>query len=294
MYYNQSSNTYAMSSPMYYHGSGIRNSQVVETIRESMKGEASSIDLYQQLVTIAPDQRHKNEILRILENKKTTFNHLANLYWNVTGTHLPYQKQDTSLLNYRDGLQKAYENEIKNQDMYQRGYLAATDPQVQAFFAWALTSEQAISFRISELHETVNQKADFGSEPFVVNINNATKNNTSFRTALWTGEHLQLTLMSIGVGEDIGLEAHPNTDQFLRIEEGKGLVQMGDTKERLNFLQNVGDDDVILIPAGKWHNLTNTGEKPLKLYSIYAPPEHPFGTIHETKAIAMAAEEHNH
>ncbi|WP_102344948.1 cupin domain-containing protein [Bacillus sp. Marseille-P3661] len=136
---------------------------------------------------------------------------------------------------------------------------------------------------------TINLK-DYGGEPYVVNINKATKQNTTFRTALWTGSHLQVTLMSIGVGEDIGLEVHPDVDQFLRIEEGQGMVQMGDTKDNLYFKKRVQDDYAIMVPAGKWHNLINTGSKPLKLYTIYAPPEHPFGTIHQTKTDAIAAE----
>jgi len=132
---------------------------------------------------------------------------------------------------------------------------------------------------------------DYGPEPFVVNIEEATKQNNAFRTALWTGNHLQLTLMSINVGEDIGLEIHPDTDQFIRIEEGQGIVKMGDRKDRLDFEREVYDDFVFIIPAGKWHNLINTGNKPIKLYSIYAPPQHPRGTVHATKAIAQAAEE---
>lgn len=127
---------------------------------------------------------------------------------------------------------------------------------------------------------------DYGPNPFVVNINKITKRNDTYRTALWTGEYLQLTLMSINPGDDIGLEIHPDHDQFIRIEEGQGIVKMGDTKDKLNFQERVYDDYVILIPAGKWHNLINTGSKPLKLYSIYAPPEHPRGTVHKTKADA--------
>lgn len=135
-----------------------------------------------------------------------------------------------------------------------------------------------------------NRMTDFGPNPFVVDIAKATIHNNTFRTALWTGNHLQLTLMSIPVGEDIGLEAHPNVDQFLRIEEGQGLVQMGNSKDNLYLRQLVFDDFAIFVPAGTWHNLTNTGSKPLKLYSIYAPPNHPWGTVHQTKAIAEAAE----
>ncbi|MRH41680.1 cupin domain-containing protein [Aquibacillus halophilus] len=131
---------------------------------------------------------------------------------------------------------------------------------------------------------------DYGEQPFVVNIEQATKQNETFRTALWTGKNLQVTLMSIAVGDDIGLELHPDVDQFLRVEQGQGLVQMGDRRDQLNYQANVGTDYAIMVPAGKWHNVINTGNTPLKLYSIYAPPEHPFGTVHQTKADAMASE----
>lgn len=132
---------------------------------------------------------------------------------------------------------------------------------------------------------------DYGPDPLVINIEEAAKRNHTFRTALWTGKHLQVTLMSIPVGEDIGLEIHPNLDQFIRIEEGQGLVQMGERRDKWDLQQHVEDDDAVVIPAGTWHNLINTGNRPLKLYSIYAPPQHPRGTVHETKAKALAAEE---
>lgn len=131
---------------------------------------------------------------------------------------------------------------------------------------------------------------DYGPEPFVVDINEVTRKNPTFRTTLWTGEHLQLTLMSLKPGEDIGLEIHPHLDQFLRIEQGQGIVRMGRRKDRLDFMERVGDDFAIIIPAGTWHNLINTGSIPLRLYSIYAPPQHPKGTIHETKEDAMEDE----
>jgi len=111
--------------------------------------------------------------------------------------------------------------------------------------------------------------------------------NSAYRVALWTGEHLQLTLMSIDVGDDIGLEMHPDVDQFIRIEEGLGIVRMGESPGALSYQAGVSDDYAILIPAGKWHNLINIGSKPLKLYSIYAPPEHPRGTVHLTKQEAQ-------
>jgi len=149
---------------------------------------------------------------------------------------------------------------------------------------------QYIPFTNEAEDDVLIKLKDYGPKPFVVNINEATKQNNTFRTALWTGSHLQLTLMSIKVGENIGLEVHPNLDQFIRIEEGQGLVKMGDRKDMLDFQEKVYDDFAIIIPAGKWHNLINTGKKPLKLYSIYAPPQHPKGTVHETKAVAEAAE----
>ncbi len=131
---------------------------------------------------------------------------------------------------------------------------------------------------------------DYGGTPLVVNIEDVTERNNTYRTALWTGSHLQVTVMSIGVGDDIGLEVHPTTDQFIRIEEGQGLVQMGDSRDRLDYAANAFEDYAVMVPAGKWHNITNTGNKPMKVYAIYAPPEHAFGTVHATKADAMAAE----
>lgn len=127
---------------------------------------------------------------------------------------------------------------------------------------------------------------DYGDEPFVVNIEEITKRNNTFRTVLWTGEHLQLTLMSIPAGEDIGLEIHPDTDQFLRIEQGEGLVRMGANRNNLDFQRRVYNNFAIIVPAGTWHNVINMGNVPLKLYSIYAQPKHPKGTVHLTKANA--------
>lgn len=154
---------------------------------------------------------------------------------------------------------------------------------VQATNATNTADYQAYSERSTQLK-------DYGPYPFVVNIERATLMNKNFRTALWTGEHLQLTLMSLNPGEDIGLEVHPNVDQFLRIEQGQGLVKMGKTRNNLSFQEMVQDKDAILVPAGTWHNLINTGRVPLKLYSIYAPPNHPFGTVHKTKADAERSE----
>jgi mannose-6-phosphate isomerase-like protein (cupin superfamily) len=134
---------------------------------------------------------------------------------------------------------------------------------------------------------------DFGNAPYAFNIEAATIQNTNFRRTQWTGKHLQVTLMSIPVGGDIGLEVHEHLDQFLRVEAGIGKVQMGETENNLTFEQMVEDGSAILVPAGKWHNLTNTGDSELKIYSIYAPTEHKPGTVHATRAEADAAEHHD-
>lgn len=143
-----------------------------------------------------------------------------------------------------------------------------------------------------KLNNNMLDITDYGPEPFVVNIDKATMQNQNYRTALWTGEYLQLTLMSINVGGDIGLEMHPNVDQFIRIEDGYGLIKMGSEKDKLNYQREINGNYAVVIPAGTWHNLINVGNRPLKLYSIYAPPQHPFGTIHETKRIAEEEEMH--
>lgn len=134
---------------------------------------------------------------------------------------------------------------------------------------------------------------DYGPNPFVININEASKQNMNYRLALWTGSYLQLTLMSLNPKEDIGLEMHDDVDQFLRVEEGCGLVLMGNRPNNLYFQERVFDDFIIMIPAGTWHNVINTGCTPMKLYSLYAPPNHPWGTVQRTKEDAEE-EEHEH
>jgi len=131
---------------------------------------------------------------------------------------------------------------------------------------------------------------DYGPEAIVVNINDITKQNNYFRSALWTGKHLQVALMSINVNEYVDIEVHPDLDQFVRIEQGQGIVTIGDKNDSIHYRRIVSDDFVFIIPAGKWHNLINTGNIPIKLYYIYAPPEHPAGTVNKTKLEADAAE----
>lgn len=130
---------------------------------------------------------------------------------------------------------------------------------------------------------------DHGPRPFVANIEDATRANGNYRTTLWTGKHLQVTLMAIQPGHDIGLEVHETTDQFLRIEEGKATVYLGDTKDNLESWE-ANNDDAVIVPAGTWHNLVNSGDAMLKVYSIYAPSQHPHGTVQVTKEEADAEE----
>ena len=127
---------------------------------------------------------------------------------------------------------------------------------------------------------------DYGSNPYAVDIEKDTLKNPNFRTTRWTGKNIQLTLMTIPVGGDIGLEVHESNDQFLRLEQGKGLVKMGPTKDEVSFEQEVGADWAVFVPAGLWHNITNIGDEPIKLYAIYGPPDHQHGTVHATQADA--------
>lgn len=123
-------------------------------------------------------------------------------------------------------------------------------------------------------------------KPYVQNIEQETLSNDNFRKEVFTGKHLQMTVMSIPVGGDIGLETHPHTDQFLRVEVGQGKAIL----DGIEYV--VSDDFAIIIPAGTEHNVVNTGDVPMKLYSIYTPPEHPAGTIDKTQTDAVARESH--
>ncbi|HEY7731364.1 MAG TPA: cupin domain-containing protein [Gaiellaceae bacterium] len=129
---------------------------------------------------------------------------------------------------------------------------------------------------------------------WVGDIEQATVDNTTFRTVLFTGEHAQLTVMRIAPGEDIGREAHSDRDQFLRVEQGRARVELGRSADTVDETHDVEADWAVVVPAGVWHNVVNTGDEDLKLYSLYAPPEHPPGTVHATKAEAEAAEHAHH
>jgi mannose-6-phosphate isomerase-like protein (cupin superfamily) len=121
---------------------------------------------------------------------------------------------------------------------------------------------------------------------FVADIEELTEENSDFRRVIYTGNNLQLVLMAIQPGDEIGEEVHKDRDQFFRIEKGKGEVWIDGARSKIKR------DDAILVPAGARHNIINTGEKPLRLYTLYAPPEHRDGIVRATKAEAEAGEEH--
>lgn len=127
---------------------------------------------------------------------------------------------------------------------------------------------------------------DIGPEPQSFNLEDATRANTNYRTVAWSGRYLQITLMSIPVGGDIGLEVHPETDQFLRLDAGRGRAQIGRSRDALTFDREVSDGWCVLIPAGTWHNVTNIGDEPMQVYAIYAPAHHKPGKIHKTASDA--------
>jgi mannose-6-phosphate isomerase-like protein (cupin superfamily) len=132
---------------------------------------------------------------------------------------------------------------------------------------------------------------DIGPQPQAFDIERATKANTSYRSVAWSGRYLQVTLMAIPPGDDIGLEAHPETDQFIRLDGGIGRVQMGAAKDDLTFEQEVSDGWCVLVPAGTWHNITNTGTKPMQVYTVYAPVHHAANIVQATAKDAEADEQ---
>lgn len=125
---------------------------------------------------------------------------------------------------------------------------------------------------------------------YVGSIEKQTLENTYFRQVLYTGKHAQLVLMCLKPGEDIGDEVHPNVDQFFRIEKGQAKFVFGEQRER-----QAQDGDAVIVPAGTFHNVINASRtEPLKLYTLYSPPNHPDGTVHKTKIEADAAEAAEH
>ena len=123
---------------------------------------------------------------------------------------------------------------------------------------------------------------------WIGDIEGATLANDTFRTVLHTGANLQLTVMRLGPGEEIGWEVHQHLDQFIRVEAGSARLELGTAQDRVDETHGLEADWAVVVPAGVWHNVTNAGVAAVHLYSLYAPPEHPQGTVHRTKAEAEA------
>jgi len=151
-----------------------------------------------------------------------------------------------------------------------------------SFLTAAATSISITTIFASPLIAAPDLGKDNGKKPWAVNIEKLTTANDNFRSTMWTGKNLQLTVMSLKPGEEIGLEKHDIGDQFIRVEQGNARVVMGAMKNKMTFDKKVSDDWAILIPSGFWHNIINEGNNALKLYVLYAPPEHPAGTIDKT------------
>lgn len=132
---------------------------------------------------------------------------------------------------------------------------------------------------------------DIGPDPFVFDIEQETVANDKYRVVAWTGKYLQVTLMSIKPGESIGFEAHPETDQFLRVDGGTGVCIMGPSEDNITVEKEVSDGSAICVPAGIWHDVKNTGDEPLSIYAIYAPVHHAAGIVQDTFEQAEADEE---
>jgi mannose-6-phosphate isomerase-like protein (cupin superfamily) len=127
------------------------------------------------------------------------------------------------------------------------------------------------------------------TEGYVINIEEKSLDNDLFREVLFTAPHVQLVVMAIAPGEDIGLETHDDVDQFIRVEAGRGKALLNGKEHDLE------DGTAVVIPAGTEHNIINTSQdEPLKLYTLYSPPEHPDGTVHKDKAEALAYEKEHH
>lgn len=137
---------------------------------------------------------------------------------------------------------------------------------------------------------------DMGKNPWVLDIEDATLSNSNYRHVQWTGEYMQMVLMSLKPGETIDLEMHEEIDQFIRIEQGEARVLIGESSDNPSFDKLVSDDWAVFIPAGYWHEVRNTGSTDLKIYTIYSPAEHPAGTLNGTyeEAVEYHLEHHDH
>jgi mannose-6-phosphate isomerase-like protein (cupin superfamily) len=156
-----------------------------------------------------------------------------------------------------------------------------------AFLAGVIgRSAPAVTAEAGSGGEQASSKEVVSMKGFIGDIEHMTEENSDFRRVLYTAKQLQLVLMALRPGEEIGEEVHSDRDQFFRIEEGHGEVWIN------GKVSEIKSDMAILVPAGARHNIKNTGDQPLKLYTLYAPPEHLDKVVHATKSDAEASQEH--
>lgn len=127
---------------------------------------------------------------------------------------------------------------------------------------------------------------------WVGNIEEAASSSPFFRNVLFTAPHMQLVLMTLQPGEEIGLEIHHHVDQFILVESGHATLTMSRAVGEVSVTHDLGVGRAVLVPGGTWHNVVNSGDGQLRLLTVYAPPQHPDGTLHKTKADADSAERH--
>lgn len=135
----------------------------------------------------------------------------------------------------------------------------------------------------------MQQSPDHGLEPYVIDISQAAKSNRNFHTVIWTGRHAQTMLMSVPANEDTGIYVHPAADQFIYIASGRAVVTMGPGKESMNIERSLSNGFAVHVPAGIWYIIKNSGSRPLKLFTLHAPPLYPRGEISRSKAGAETA-----
>jgi mannose-6-phosphate isomerase-like protein (cupin superfamily)/predicted transcriptional regulator len=162
---------------------------------------------------------------------------------------------------------------IQNDIGIDEKYGIVNNKGIQKKFDWRVKYPK----KYEDVASLISETTDYGKSPYVFDLEDATEDNEYFRKTIWTGDEMQMTLMS--VDDEIGLEVHNDGDQFIRVEDGNGKVIMGKTADNLNFDQDIEGDYGIFIPAGYYHNIINTSDKPLKLYAIYSPVEHPAGKV---------------
>lgn len=291
MYYNPFYQQYQMNRNQ---GSAL-DENTASIVAETLQRERATLAMYEQVLEQQKNQSFEQDFAYIVQSKNQALAALDQIYQYFTGQQADVRLPETDLKE-NESIEVAYHRAMKNYEENCQNSMQVADPYSRqliyqlAMMDYHIVNRLAGSLENDQEASPLSRVTDYGGRPFVIDIEDAAEANQNYRTALWTGDHLQVTLMSIPVGSDIGLEVHPDTDQFLRIEEGTGTVQMGNQSNNLTIQQRVEEDSAIMVPAGTWHNVTNTGNEPLKLYTIYAPPHHPFGTVERTKAEAMQEE----